>query len=924
MKGTAQTLSGLLLSTALASVLTAQAANAQEAAANAANAQADQTALLLGDVVVTATRQADTVNRVPLSISAVTQRALDQQGIRNVNDLQRSVPALSVTSVTAGVATFSIRGIVSAGGATTPTTGVYIDDVPLQKRSTQGVVQNNGTPSPPLFDLERIEVLRGPQGTLFGGSSMGGTIRFIQPQPSLTRWSANVRLEASDTKYGSESYEGGVAFGGPIVQDKLGFRITAFNRHTGGYVDLVDPYTLRVKFKDANSSNNYSYRAALAFQPTERMRATLSYYITRTSVADGTDSYQKPLNRQITTPSYCFNVPGPTTIFPSTTPAPIPCPATAVPGQTVGNVYMRPAQTYGPFNFGPFQNFGQNDTKSSTVTNFATSSLTLDYDFDKMSVKSITSYLQDQTTSLSYEAAQVTNASGYADRNGNFYAPGSTLAFNGTTANITSSSPFLPGFPNYAGPFRSKNNRWGVIQEIRFSSTGDPKPFSWVAGVYYSNIRGNTYYELSEDVDRINNLLFGSTARYSQLIPLPAGQTCANLNLPAGSRTLNTAGACRVGIGVLPGGLFAIRDQRVKDTEIAAFGEGNYWVTDKLKLTAGVRLSRVSFDYRQINYGAIAGWLNPTVENTGITTGNPSESPVTPKVGAQYQLNENDLIYVNAAKGFRAGGVNVPLPESQCGAGLALIGLTTRDAPGSFNSDSVWSYEAGGKFRIANRIQVNASAYRVDWSNVQLTVSIPGCGPTFIQNAGAARSQGVDLQAQGRIVGALTANFAFGYTDAEYTSTATGPKPANGSAATPVVQKGDKLPVPDWTTSIGLQYDFTLFQGSSSYIRADWQHSSKYTAGLGPGVNAYAPDTRFRPPTDVVNARIGLSFKSFDMNLFANNLLNSKDPLSQTGGRSGCTPNTDAACATFSTYSAFTAVTTFRPRTVGIQLNYRY
>jgi outer membrane receptor protein involved in Fe transport len=190
----------LLVTSALASVLIAQAAHAQEAAASAANAQASNDALLLGDVVVTATRQADTVNRVPLSISAVTQRALDQQGIKNVSDLQRSVPALTVTGVTAGVATFSIRGIVSAGGATTPTTGVYIDDVPLQKRSTQGVVQNNGTPSPPLFDLERIEVLRGPQGTLFGGSSMGGTIRFIQPQPSLTRWSANVRLEASDTK----------------------------------------------------------------------------------------------------------------------------------------------------------------------------------------------------------------------------------------------------------------------------------------------------------------------------------------------------------------------------------------------------------------------------------------------------------------------------------------------------------------------------------------------------------------------------------------------------------------------------------------------------------------------------------------------------------------------------------------------------
>ena len=140
-------MSGLLLSSALASVFAAQGAYAQTAANTKVAAAADSQ--VLEDVVVTATRQNETVNKVALSISAVTQRALDQQGIRNVSDLQRFVPALTVTGVTAGVATFSIRGIVAGGGATAPTTGVYIDDVPLQKRSTAGVVQNNGTPVRP-------------------------------------------------------------------------------------------------------------------------------------------------------------------------------------------------------------------------------------------------------------------------------------------------------------------------------------------------------------------------------------------------------------------------------------------------------------------------------------------------------------------------------------------------------------------------------------------------------------------------------------------------------------------------------------------------------------------------------------------------------------------------------------------------------
>jgi hypothetical protein len=69
---------------------------------------------------------------------------------------------------------------------------------------------------------------------------------------------------------------------------------------------------------------------------------------------------------------------------------------------------------------------------------------------------------------------------------------------------------------------------------------------------------------------------------------------------------------------------------------------------------------------------------------------------------------------------------------------------------------------------------------------------------------------------------------------------------------------------------------------------------------------------------------MGISIKSFDVNVFANNLLDSRDPLGVGGGRSGCSPNTDAACTTFSTYNPFTTITTFRPRTVGVQVNYRY
>jgi outer membrane receptor protein involved in Fe transport len=936
MTGSRGVIAGLFISTALASVFTAESAFAQSAAANAAASAQNQNtpanAQLLGDVVVTATRQADTVNRVPLSISAVTQQSLDQQGIKNVNDLQRAVPELQVTGTEAGVATFNIRGIIQSG-AVAATTGVYLDDVPLQKRNTQGVSQNNGTPAPPLFDLERVEVLRGPQGTLYGGSSEGGTIRFIEPQPSLVRYSGLARAEVSSTEYGNPSYEAGVAFGGPIVQDKLGFRATVYDRHTGGYIDLYDPYTGRDMFPNANSSDSNSYRLALLWAPSENSRVSLTYYNAWTRESDTTSAYMLPLNGTITAPSYCYKQPAPGSLFPSTSPPASPCPATAVPGQTVNGVYMRPSQTYGPFNFGPFTNLVASvQGKSPAVTAFSAPSLTLEYDFEKMTVKSITSYIEDETRAQSWENPQVSNVTGVTDRNGAFYAPGSTVAFKGTSADVTTGTSLFRPYPEWAGRFHSKSQRWGLIQELRFSSAGDAKPFSWVGGLYFSDIRAHTHYELPENTDLTNRLLFGipnSNQRYSQQVNLSPGQTCSSLGLPAGTPSLNTTKAgvgaiCLVGLPELPGAITSERDQRLTDIEIAGYGEANYWVTDKLKLTGGIRWSRVEFNYTQVFFGPFSGFNEPTVENTGITNGDTVQSPITPKVGLQYQLTDDDMVYVNAAKGYREGGVNVPLPVAICGPGLALIGLSVADAPKAFDSDTVWSYEAGTKLRLLeNRLQLNASAYRIDWSNVQLNVRIPNCGPTFIQNAGTARSQGFDVEASARIWGGLSGNLAVGYDNAEYTQTATGPVPKNGTPATPVVQKGDKLSVPPWTVTASLQYDFDLAK-YRAYVRGDYQFASDYLNGVGPGVSSYSPDSYNMPSTTVVNARAGITIGHVDANVYVNNVFKSVDPLGVGGGRGGCTPNTDPSCATFSTFNPISTITTFRPRTVGVQVNYRY
>src|SRR5581483_10068677 len=137
-----------------------------------------------------------------------------------------------------GQQTLSIRGIVGATGAAT--TSVYLDDVNLTKRANGGVAQNNGVVTPILYDLARVEVLKGPQGTLYGGSSEGGTLRFITPEPGLTSFSGYVKGEVNTIHDGSPGGELGAAVGGPLIQDTLGFRFSAWGRRIGGWVDHVD------------------------------------------------------------------------------------------------------------------------------------------------------------------------------------------------------------------------------------------------------------------------------------------------------------------------------------------------------------------------------------------------------------------------------------------------------------------------------------------------------------------------------------------------------------------------------------------------------------------------------------------------------------------------------------------------------------
>jgi outer membrane receptor protein involved in Fe transport len=251
----------------------------------------------LQEIVVTATRRAENLSQVPQSIAAFDASALESQGIRTAQDLAALAPGVDFSQTVGLQTNISIRGISNTAGtggqsATgASTTGIYLDDTPVMVRS---LGNGNGDPLSDIFDLDHVEVLRGPQGTLFGSGSEGGAIRFISVQPSLSDSSGFVRAELGFTRAGDTSYDVGAAAGAPLIDGTLGFRISAHDRHDGGFIDRT-PYPDGAGPDSAQSDSNYSdtksVRAALLWSPTEDLQITPALYFRQTYINDVTTDW---------------------------------------------------------------------------------------------------------------------------------------------------------------------------------------------------------------------------------------------------------------------------------------------------------------------------------------------------------------------------------------------------------------------------------------------------------------------------------------------------------------------------------------------------------------------------------------------------------------------------------------------------------
>jgi outer membrane receptor protein involved in Fe transport len=746
------------------------------------------------EIVVTATKHAEEISKVPISIAAYTQDQMDIAGVRTVQDIAALTPGFDFTTTTnptgggpssGGSAVISIRGISSVNGDAT--TGIYIDDMAVQVRNTLN--GTSGSTFPRIFDLSTVEIDRGPQGTLFGAGAEGGSVRFITPQPSLTDYTGYARTEIAGTEGGGPSYEGGVAVGGPIIPDKLGFRVSAWYREDGGYVDHTD-YQTGVTQTNDNWQDTKAIKGALLFAPTDWLKFTPSVYY----------QYQHSNDTSVYWP-------------------------------TLSNA-----------NNGSFVNGNANQLPYTDQ--FTLPSLKIDADLGPVTLTSISSYL--------YRS----NHANADETNFEFASAGFGIFF-----------PTIPGGADVSAKLINKTTQHVGTEEVRLSNTDQSGNLNWLVGMFYSDSQ-------QHDEERDLDPRFGNVLAELGLTPLDY-----------------------FGENLLSGKYSYYGNEISTEYQLAGFGNLSYKITDELTASAGVRVSESRFSYFLYADGPLDG-------GPSLVTGQQKDTPVTPRFNVSWQPDGDNLIYATAAKGYRIGGVNPPLPQTLCATDLANIGL--KAGPETYNSDSLWSYELGSKNRLFNgSMEIEASVFHIDWNQIQQKVVLPTCAFAFTENTGSVASNGFDLKVTERLTPHFLVGVALGYTDTSYQTTV-----AAGKSV--IVESGDALGQTPIDLTVTAQYDFTLPGDRAGYIRAeDIFHSENSGPYTYQHPDAYNYDTTLvpNPATNQVNLRLGVDEGGFDVSVFVDNLFNTHPQL----GLSHTTTSSPV-------YNAIT----FQPLTAGVTTIYKF
>jgi outer membrane receptor protein involved in Fe transport len=694
-------------------------------------------------VVVTAQKRKEDASKVPLSISVISGEELQAAHINNFADVTRAMPNISFSGASgagAGLSNIEIRGISSAAGSAT--VGVYLDDVSMTTRNLYSM----GSSEPKFFDIDRIEVLRGPQGTLYGASSMGGTIKFISNQPNLKEREASVYSEVSGTKGGGTNYTVNGVVNQPLIPGELALRIGIQTGHESGYIDQVSPTTGNVIASGINSQDSSVVKLAMKWQPTRNLSITPSVFYQEVNSKDIDASYL------------------------------------ALPKNQTSKLVREPG----------------NDR-------LLVPSLTVNYDMGKADLVSVSSFYQ-RTFNRTQDGTTVNNLGS---------------AVPDTPPGLAAAIGALPSAVYLQNQVRQFSQEFRVASKPYDQTVS---PFTWLGGVYYANLHTNV---------TDNEPIFGLNATYAAFGANPADPGQLGIAFPNDNS------------------YFSERHYRTEQK--AVFGELNYYFVPTLHGTVGLRylqatdsLSRNGDDY----------W-NGGPTSSSVSS---SSSKLTPKFSLIWEVDPNNTVYTSATEGFRLGGNTRPIPASLCASDFANLGIT--EAPTSFKSDKLWSYELGNKSRLlGNRLSVNASVFYIQWDGLQQDIQLPGCGFDYETNVGKAKSYGAEFEIKGKPTSNILLGLSGGYTKATLSSDVPSLK----------AHAGDPIQgVPKYNVSLTGQYSFNLPGDYYGFARAaaHWTGSSHGT------LVATDPDYQ-RPAYSTVDASVGATYDRWELTLFVKNLTNS-------------------------------------------------
>ncbi|HXA37387.1 MAG TPA: TonB-dependent receptor [Phenylobacterium sp.] len=855
-----------IVSCAVAAVLSGSAGGAFAAAADAAGAaDASASATALEEVIVTAQRRDESAQTVPMTIQAFSGAALAARNITTFDDLLKITPNIEFAKNGPGQGNIFMRGLSAgfAGNQSSATVGNFPNvAVYLDEQSMQFPARNVDLY---LADMERVEVLEGPQGTLFGGGAEAGALRYITNKPKLNVMEGKLDASYGVQTHGDPSSSFSATLNIPIITDKFAVRAVIYNDRQGGYIDNV-PSTFTRSNQDNNAyfgitptngkcpngqppgsqtgfctipnaaqANNFAI-ARKAWNPVTHDGLRLS------ALYDVNDDW----NVLITESFQNLDAEGLSTTLP------------------VGSDFqpLKPLETtvFSPtYDKDRFQN-------TAWTVNGKVGDLKLIYTGGYM-----TRHINQQMDYTNYSRTLY----------GQYYeCTGGNAGLLGKGA-LTCYSPVT----SWHDVVRNTH----LSQEIRLS-TPDTWRLRGVGGVFYERFRIFDTMDFNyktvpacREGDNLANALAGGAPCFGNVEPFPGSTT----NEP----------------GVRPDATgFGEQVQRGYD-QTALFGSVDYdIIPDVLTVTAGTRYYRYTEDETGSVYSTNSKCVNVLVcgHNTNIDAENlhAKYTGFKSHFGAQWKPMENTLLYYTFSQGFRPGGFSRSARDKAPDAN----GVPQYKTPLAYTPDTLTNNEIGVKKEFFDRrLQLNLSAYYMQWDNVQIALYQPCClgNTTFLVNGPSYTIKGAELQFAARITEQFTLQGSATYNDNTQSNspclTANEPNsPTLGKCITEIkgkpfvnpfgVQGGVSAFSPKFQGNLHGRYDWEIASfkafasGDVSYTGKMFTQPANYTPGSAPSESPIPDTTYLRyelPAYTTFGAAVGVSRDAWTLQLVGSNLGNS-------------------------------------------------